>query len=721
MELENERESRFAHLLKPIRELADNWDIDIASELLEYLEELDKLVIELEGGDLNLNFAEAALLVQGSAMVYSNKVEFLYSLVFKTLDLLCEARVAGKAAGAEQERDDARARRRRRSVVNMGAEAREFFLLLDDEIAVGKNIDLGPGECGEEEGEEEEGGRGEGDRRKSLHAATGLRERVPLALLASRPGANETSGAFRMMTCDMSVSGALLLDEAGEGAGESEESRAIAAAALAPSPRLAAAPGLAGDDEQAAFNDGGDDGGYALADDAEDQGTGAAAAAEEEDDRDAARDEQGGRGLAAGAAGEAPEEHESEQLDPWARLDPHEPADPADVAPLKVARTWVTPPALKKSAAEQQAERAKELAVSDLLVSVALQPRLALRLRPGTVLLPEMRGYATERRRARRAGAGARRGAKRDQGAEPQDDDQEQDEHEGQEEYLARLMVSGLADAAGAPTAPGDEPRQLGADDDDVFGGGAGGYDDGDDAGGGFFPAPDLDREEVGLAQLQLDQAAMGRAQDSYVDMVKAHLARYLESANAWAQESGLHLRVRRWEDKIEPFLAEQNARPAFDIHKYGGRILEELGHGRAAAAAGTAFEDLSARLARADAQDQRRHAGSIADSDAEDADEDEDRNAAPGDGDGDGDGGLDRYQVCRLFLASLQLANDGNVELLHETSCSQLRIRVLDDVLANTKLELAKLDDDVLLPSKKRAKKQAARLLDPVREIENL
>ena len=33
-------ESRFAHLLKPIRDLARNWDIDIASELEDYLAEV---------------------------------------------------------------------------------------------------------------------------------------------------------------------------------------------------------------------------------------------------------------------------------------------------------------------------------------------------------------------------------------------------------------------------------------------------------------------------------------------------------------------------------------------------------------------------------------------------------------------------------------------------------------------------------------------------------
>ncbi|CDQ75254.1 unnamed protein product [Oncorhynchus mykiss] len=32
-------ETRFTHLLQPIRELTKNWDIDVASELADYLEE----------------------------------------------------------------------------------------------------------------------------------------------------------------------------------------------------------------------------------------------------------------------------------------------------------------------------------------------------------------------------------------------------------------------------------------------------------------------------------------------------------------------------------------------------------------------------------------------------------------------------------------------------------------------------------------------------------
>eukprot|EP00064_Thunnus_orientalis_P024743 superscaffoldBa00011100_g25051 len=55
-------ESRYAHLLQPIRELTKNWEID-----------LDDMCITFDGGKTRLNFAEAALLIQGSACIYSKK------------------------------------------------------------------------------------------------------------------------------------------------------------------------------------------------------------------------------------------------------------------------------------------------------------------------------------------------------------------------------------------------------------------------------------------------------------------------------------------------------------------------------------------------------------------------------------------------------------------------------------------------------------------------
>uniref|UniRef100_A0A3B3CLP2 Condensin-2 complex subunit H2 n=2 Tax=Oryzias melastigma TaxID=30732 RepID=A0A3B3CLP2_ORYME len=48
------------------------------------------MCITFDGGQTRLNFAEAALLIQGSACIYSKKVELLHNLVFQTLEFISE-------------------------------------------------------------------------------------------------------------------------------------------------------------------------------------------------------------------------------------------------------------------------------------------------------------------------------------------------------------------------------------------------------------------------------------------------------------------------------------------------------------------------------------------------------------------------------------------------------------------------------------------------------
>ena len=101
------------------RDLASNWNIDLAQELEEYIEELEHVTVSFDGGQTSLNFAEAALVIQvrrtprvtppwsrarawltrarasvchtqGSACVYSKKVEYLYTLIYQTLDHLAQ-------------------------------------------------------------------------------------------------------------------------------------------------------------------------------------------------------------------------------------------------------------------------------------------------------------------------------------------------------------------------------------------------------------------------------------------------------------------------------------------------------------------------------------------------------------------------------------------------------------------------------------------------------
>ena len=67
LDLDDIKEGRFAHLLKPIRDLAENFSIDLAHELEEYLDQLEHTQFSFEGGAC-VDFAEAALLIQVRGM-----------------------------------------------------------------------------------------------------------------------------------------------------------------------------------------------------------------------------------------------------------------------------------------------------------------------------------------------------------------------------------------------------------------------------------------------------------------------------------------------------------------------------------------------------------------------------------------------------------------------------------------------------------------------------
>lgn len=161
------------NLIKPIKSLADNWGINIASELEMYLDELSNVIVSLDGvisstadnDDINnddddddnphlpmksskrkkkvskmFSFAEAALIIQGSAMVYTKKVDFLHQLVVTTLKLLREKTAATDISGKRKRNieDDETihgdSEKRARTGTNMGNEGDEDddFMLLDD-------------------------------------------------------------------------------------------------------------------------------------------------------------------------------------------------------------------------------------------------------------------------------------------------------------------------------------------------------------------------------------------------------------------------------------------------------------------------------------------------------------------------------------------------------------------------------------------------------------
>eukprot|EP00457_Paulinella_chromatophora_P001918 gb/GEZN01001920.1/.p1 GENE.gb/GEZN01001920.1/~~gb/GEZN01001920.1/.p1 ORF type:complete len:787 (-),score=115.36 gb/GEZN01001920.1/:386-2716(-) len=189
---DQKRGNRFAHLLKPIRDLAANWNIDIATELEEYLGELESIVISFDDGETNFNFAEAALLIQGSACVYSKKVEYLYGLLYKTLDVLIQKKTKDKKQESSVGTDGVDAD-------TLGFDDEPMLIPLDDLLKESKNIDLPE--------------RANADYTKDR--ASNLVARVPTTLLATTQNVGEggeTSESFALSNCLVHESGALLLD-----------------------------------------------------------------------------------------------------------------------------------------------------------------------------------------------------------------------------------------------------------------------------------------------------------------------------------------------------------------------------------------------------------------------------------------------------------------------------------------------------------------------------
>ncbi|KAF3456260.1 hypothetical protein FNV43_RR00910 [Rhamnella rubrinervis] len=89
------------HRVQAERDLESNWAVDLAQKLEEYLLKICSGEIPSEADGQNpVNFAEAALLLQGSVQVYSRKVEYLYSLVLRALEFLSQKRQQEQLEGS---------------------------------------------------------------------------------------------------------------------------------------------------------------------------------------------------------------------------------------------------------------------------------------------------------------------------------------------------------------------------------------------------------------------------------------------------------------------------------------------------------------------------------------------------------------------------------------------------------------------------------------------
>jgi len=177
--------TRFYHLLQPIKDLSKVWNIEIADELERYIEEVSHLVVpHPEDGNAKLNFAEAALLIQGSTAIYSRKVELLYQLVYQALESVAKAKEGAAAS-----------KRGGKTLPPSGLLASipetDELLTIDHLIKEGRHITLDPNSVPKQQ--------------------LALR-RVPLFLMP-RDQADRRSEKSRISSCTVHQSGAFLLQE----------------------------------------------------------------------------------------------------------------------------------------------------------------------------------------------------------------------------------------------------------------------------------------------------------------------------------------------------------------------------------------------------------------------------------------------------------------------------------------------------------------------------
>ncbi|XP_030209049.1 condensin-2 complex subunit H2 [Gadus morhua] len=530
-------ENRFAHLLQPIRELTKNWDIDVASELNDYLEELDEICIAFDGGKIQLNFAEAALLIQGSTCIYSKKVELLYSLVFQTMDYINDkkqrrdkqAGAADKEVEGDHEADDN-----------------------DDGDFMYQEIDSSTADMSHES-----------DSTTPVHVAPlapealilpETHEKQKLPLISVKGEVLGSHKDFRINTYIPGAQDLILLthglaaftaaeggpDAGGHNAGghslsqpPQEEPVDVTAAPEAPGNHVAD-----GDDDFMPLQDPGEE---------MDQ------TPEEHIERQQAPSE--GRMLrerpnpqAAQKETEERSKGQQERANAWQL---HNPYDVFAVdKPLKTGKCYKVPDGLNDGG---KRKRKRPDALQDFrswFTGLFNPPEHKLKGGPAStdlnyVYLSKVKEKMKTRKRINRkagvvvsdeelrrtflqpAGEGAQRG--------------EGEEEDGPEEN--RLDLQG-----GDDDGSDNDHEPL----DDVPAGFGGGDD---------FIMPGSQGDEL-----------------SYEDLVRKSVEQYLVNSKGYAQETALSRRVKEWGDKLRPDLVMQEERPTFDIHDYSDRIVAALG-----------------------------------------------------------------------------------------------------------------------------------------------
>lgn len=572
---------RLLLLLKPLRDAADAWNVDLSAELGDVLERIED----------ELNFVQAGIMVQNSSMVYAKKVESLFESVILALNKM--------------------------TLVNYAANSREEAYA---EIAANSSRLF-------EEEEEEEGGFFLGRKRASQgaenvgvvlkqtdrsNARVGMAPRPPFEIAGKR-----TDGVFQM-TLSMFVdfeSGALQVDRGVRAmlpAGEEEEraEEHVVMDVQIADERVHLPSNLNGtgaDDDDGEYDTGGGDA--------------------DNFDGELGDATSSGHGLAPPPP---------PPFDPGNDFyDPHMPCATKKDKPFKKGKTYVA----ARSRFDQDDETfglktdepdplsgETNSSLMFMMFNSKRRNQIELKALPlNDLAFPEFESTRKERRK-----------------------------------------LKSRADAAQAAAKVPTMPALASIVNTEEFFHDASGtaeenFDNGEyDAGGGgdYFESADDNVEgdfesENNSSGVLFDERVVEQVPATYAELVQAHVAKFMENAKNWANESKLTSRVRMWHDYLEPILAEQENRPSFDLRESENRLIEQFDSLNDV----KSFDALVTRSAVAEKQFNRFRAEPMESTgESEEVCWQGEQQAVA------------KWQVCRVFLATLQLAATGSVYIVSES-----------------------------------------------------
>ncbi|XP_042804168.1 condensin-2 complex subunit H2 isoform X1 [Panthera leo] len=525
-------EARFAHLLQPIRDLTKNWEVDVAAQLGEYLEELDQICISFDEGKTTMNFIEAALLIQGSACVYSKKVEYLYSLVYQALDFISGKKRAKQLSSVREQGADGDASS------EAPQEADDQFLSLDDLPDSRANVDL----------------RNDLPPREILIVPL-----LPMALVAPDEMEKNVSPLyscqgevlasrkdFRMNTCTAHPRGAFMLEPVGisptetllprnqkEAEGAEEQPMEVCVCSSVPVLSASQEPGTS---PEGPLPGGGD----------EDEDADGAVELPEPMAPDVPPEPQEPRSPQQSAAQPSrcvlrerrePMSLLKETPDPWQSLDPF---DSLDAKPFKKGRPYSVPPCVE----EVPGQKRKRKGVAKLqdfhqwyLAAYAehADSRRPRRKGPSfadmeVLYWKHVKEQLETLRKLQRREVAERWLPRPEEGLWPVEEDRLEDS----------LEDLGAADDFLEPEEYA-EPQEAKPGE-----------------------AADLEAEAV-------------PASLSYEELVRRNVELFIATSQKFVQETELSERIRHWEDTVQPLLREQERHVPFDIHTYGDQVVSRF------------------------------------------------------------------------------------------------------------------------------------------------